>query len=498
MVEYFLRKFRVGRSARSEESCNNDDIDRCCPICLCKLPLNPLARKTLECCGNTFCRRCLMGGWHQGQGMMMTNSNSSINPISAARIIDSCPLCRSHITKKTLQGQLTQARRLVDAKNDAASLDHGIAVLEQIINEASNLWALGGSGNSNVSGNDSGSTERAASSTNIMQSLTSTSIVQPNTTPSSSTTAFHQKRRREIQEALPDVQLTLARALCKKETCQSLDQALLVLQSVLATMDEEPKKRNTSSKTTSLKASSSSSSSPAIKPASVASIAIKVSGLKPPAKSDSIVYHLSGSGTAAGHKQSKFLAQAHFLRGEIYRKQGQQQQQQQACYELAVQYDPHNIALLLACAKRMSNNEYSRERQLQLYRQIVDVNKYHVAANLWLAKYYRQRALDVVMDDHNQSSRNVTSNVNGLSTSSSLAPSSMSSQRQHRQSQELLFSYLTSCYACILRAEFRAVSMDDKQACTDLKIDLQTNFGTFYSNSKTKQMDRISAAFVPY
>jgi hypothetical protein len=268
------------------------------------------------------------------------------------------------------------------------------------------------------------------------------------------------------------------------------------------------------------------------------SVAIRASGLKPsnarPSNNCAVAFMHSlpptaGAGTGSP-PVSKFLSQAHFLRGEILRKQlqlrprdngpapaadlatatlrkqqQQQQQQQQQAYELAVQWDPHNIPLLLACARRMVGPEHG-ERQLHLYRQIVAVNKYHVAANLWLARHYRQLALDLsVPPDVNAAAAppagpgDIGGHPDGgaLPTSSSSSSSLPSSFRQRRQA-DLLHSHLTSCYASILRAEFRATSDGDRQACADLRVDLQTNFPAFYSNSKTRQMDRISAAFVPY
>jgi hypothetical protein len=108
-------------------------------------------------------------------------------------------------------------------------------------------------------------------------------------------------------------------------------------------------------------------------------------------------------------------------------------------YDLTIQYHydqavlldgKQNLSLLLQCAK----SSISLDSKFQHYKQILQINKYHIDANLWFAHYYQQYLMenDGVDDNGDQRRQN-------------------RQQRTDNANTTLLYiSYM----ACIIRAQF--------------------------------------------
>jgi len=360
MLRLFSRSSATAATSRSPSyNPEGDDAGACiCPICLSSIALPPRGRRrarvvVLECCGHAFCKQCLENKEH---------------------VVDWCPMCRSfvpHFHSSNGGGRINrnrirtqkwiQAKRLVANGASSASLDKGIALLEELRMEPEQ--------------------------------------------------SFAPKTRDSVSHL--EVQLTLARSLIKRK---HEDQAVRILQD--AVVESEGK------------------------------------------------HHPSS------HR--RLLAQAHFLLGELYQQQSLSSSspalyQQQ--YDRAVALDPQNVSLLMACAR---NTTTDKSKAFQYNQLILQVNKYHLQANLWLADYYRY-------------SITAASTMTASTTTTTTTTTAT----------------LTSYLACIVRSEYK-LSCQTQQPqreryvlqCQQHRNYLQREHADFYTQYNST-MDRISAAFVP-
>ena len=100
-------------------------------------------------------------------------------------------------------------------------------------------------------------------------------------------------------------------------------------------------------------------------------------------------------------------------------------------YDQAVLLDgKQNLSLLLQCAK----GSISLDSKFQHYKRILQINKYHIDANLWFAHYYQQHLMENNIDQQQQQQQQQKNRPRKNNTSTTL----------------VYISYT----ACIVRAQF--------------------------------------------
>jgi hypothetical protein len=247
-----------------------------------------------------------------------------------------------------------------------------------------------------------------------------------------------------------DIQLTLSRALYKKHSPESWYRAEQILQDIIASAQNSTEQQQQQS-------------------------------TRAQASSHQVIKYVD----------RKRIAQAHFLLAEMLQRnpnhpcrldQPTHQQTDQPTltdadqrlqivqhhYDQAVANDPFNIAMLSACAKKTSDPQ----KAFQYHRHVLQINKYHIESNLWIANYYHQ----YFQQQH----------------------------LHHHQQQQLLRSY----FACVVRAEYKLsvttrTSTDSQQrqqqqqyqACQQHHQYLQQKHSSCHQ-FMIHHMDRVCAASV--
>jgi hypothetical protein len=501
-------------ATRTHRHCNNSDniqTDDDCPICLSPLPSNKglFVRfhkhnniKYLNCCGNACCKRCLKDDKGEYQ-------------------VDWCPLCRAflphyqnnnnnnpndnHNVKKKYQ----QAHRLVTTIPKTATINdcmqQGIRLLQEILQEQQQQEHQ-----DNNHTNISSSFAAAVSSSFAAAASSSSSSSSSSSIPRS------------------EIQMTLARALYKTNQ-HSI--AMQILQNMIDEHQQQhlqqsifPKRRRRRNGDRKRIAQAHFLLAQILeKEGELLAVVVgeeeheRSNEERDSSEEDAAVADDSDANANAARDGARHDPNHHSIiepstSPHIYNKNRNHNNNHappQYHYDQAVLMDPGNISLLVACAQKTVDTQLA----LHYHQRILQINKYHVPSNLWVANYYQhhlqERTRKAKRAKKRQSKRNNNNNEsNNNQNKNNPSSSSSPSSNTNISTTSILLAYL----ACIVRAEYRLSSnhhhycqqqqqqqLQQQQyhaaACQAHRDYLQNNVPLFYQKWCLR-LDRVSAAFV--
>jgi hypothetical protein len=382
-----------------------------CPICLDEVPYWKRNRRVLECCNNVFCKSCLNGG---------KNGNKNDDKY----VIDWCPLCRAFVPAVDSNSTTT-------SRDAAKNIEKQYRQAKRLIFSSQTTTAGGGRNIRNINNSNSRSFQQGMT---ILEDL----IHNNNDNNNNNTT-------------LLKIKFTLANALSQSGQ-QHYRRSVQLLHGIVdQSSTRNGRERDNSNTISKMVGTFGTRESKRVKARAHFLLAELLRNEKERKENNDRSRSRSTNGDDSGveddvddddgNEESEEQQLQEDRKGDHQDDEEEDDDDDDDNLTIQYHYDQavllngkQNLSLLLQCAK----SSISLDSKFQHYKQILQINKYHIDANLWFAHYYQQYLMEMengANDNSDQRQQNRPQRGNANANPSTTL---------------LYISYI----ACIVRAQF--------------------------------------------